>query len=130
VPSRIPMVATALSLTHPGVAHSRRAQRGRAWAHERAASLAKRSIEKASNLWAIDLRDASWVAGRRSIARFHASGESINELDWVIGTRGLAPVSRFQFQSPYCPSEESLAELALLMAVSKAGNSCDTVNRV
>ena len=42
----------------------------------------------------------------------------------------LAPVSRFQFPSPYCPSEESLAELALLMAVSKAGNSCDTVNRV
>jgi hypothetical protein len=55
VPSRIPMVATALSLTHLGSLMRGVRSVDEVGADERAASLAKRSIKKASNLWALDL---------------------------------------------------------------------------
>src|ERR1700675_3530026 len=55
-PSRIiPLVATALSLTHLGSLMGGVRSVDEVGADERAAALAKRSIKKASKLWALDL---------------------------------------------------------------------------
>lgn len=51
----IPIVATALSLTHLGSLMRGVRSVDELGADERAASLEKRSIKKASNLWALDL---------------------------------------------------------------------------
>src|SRR5947208_887245 len=55
IPSHNPSIATALSLTHLGSLMRGVRSVDEVGADERAASLAKRSIKKASKLWALDL---------------------------------------------------------------------------